>query len=247
MRIATITNFAYVATVVLTLSSGVALFMASSAEREERAAVAENRVFDTLTDDLEKEAYALTDLARDAVIKPQPENVQSWKTRNEQDISLENHLASLRDAGATSEEILILRDALSSLDQLEDEQRIAIASVEAGKASEGVNLLFSADYEEKLEEAEYRFAHFRSLSDQRTDAAVAEATKLSLRLRTLSEIMVGLTAVLFLFVLGFIIKHRMKSAIWRRPFACFGKMALHANALSMSATQNGRHVPCWRV
>lgn len=209
MRIATITNFAYVATVVLTLVSGVALFLATSAEREERAAVAQSRVFDKLTDDLEKEAFALSDLARDAVIKPLPENVQSWQTRDEQDIAMENQLVMLRNNGASSEELRVLRDGLVTLDQLEDEQRIAIADVEAGKINDALALVFSANYEEKINEAEYRFAHFRSLADQRIQATINDATHLSTRLRTLSEIMVGLTALLFLFVLGFIIKHRI--------------------------------------
>ncbi|WP_086868964.1 sensor domain-containing diguanylate cyclase [Kosakonia pseudosacchari] len=209
MRIATITNFAYIATVVLTLTSGVALFMASNAERAERDAVAQNRVFDELIDDLEREAYALTELAREAVIKKQPEVIQSWKTRQQQDIALENHLIALRDRGASDEELLILRDGLSTLDQLEDEQRIAIADIEAGKTDEAMTLLYSASYEERLSETEYRFAHFRSLADQRVQRAISDATDRSLRLRTLSEIMVGLTALLFLFVLGFIIKHRI--------------------------------------
>lgn len=209
MRIATITNFAYVATVVLTLSSGVALFLASNAEHNERAMVAQNRVFDQLTDELEKEAFALSELAREGVIKKQPETIQSWKTRAEQDISLENRLAALRDTGASDEELMILRDGISTLDQLEDEQRIAISDVETGKIDEAMNLLYSANYEERLAESEYRFAHFRSLSDQRTQAAINDATERSLRLRTFSEIMVGLTALLFLFVLGFIIKHRI--------------------------------------
>ncbi|MGY5957058.1 diguanylate cyclase [Kosakonia sp. BK9b] len=209
MRIATITNFAYVATVVLTLSSGVALFLASNAERAERAAVANSRTVDELTDNLEREAWALSELAREAVIKKQPEIVQSWKTRQQEDIDLENHLVGLRDNGASSAELLILRDGLTTLDQLEDEQRIAIADVEAGKYADAMELMYSASYEERLSETEYRFAHFRSLSDQRVQAAIKDATERSLRLRTLSEIMVGLTAILFLFVLGFIIKHRI--------------------------------------
>ncbi|WP_039054729.1 diguanylate cyclase [Enterobacter sp. Bisph1] len=209
MRIATITNFAYVATVVLTLSSGVALFMASNAEHAEREAVAQSRIVDSLTDALEKEAWALSDIAREAVIKKQPETVQSWKTRQQQDVDLEKHLAALRDRGASDEELSILRDGLATLDQLEDEQRIAIADMQAGNANEAMNLLYSPSYEERLSEAEYRFAHFRSLADQRVQSAISEATERSLRLRTVSEIMVGLTALLFLFVLGFIIKHRI--------------------------------------
>ncbi|VYU80154.1 diguanylate cyclase [Metakosakonia massiliensis] len=209
MRIATITNFAYIATVVLTLSSGIALFMASNAERAEREAIAHSRVFDALSDELEKEAFALTDLVRDAVIKQRPEDIQAWRQKLQQDIKLEDQLIRLRDRKATTEEVLILRDGIKMLDTLEDEQQAAIAAVEAGNAREAVELVFGQQYEEQLDQAEYRFNHFRSLTDQRTDKAVAEATALSQKLRTLSEIMVGLTALLFLFVLGFIIKHRI--------------------------------------
>lgn len=209
MRIATITNFAYIATVVLTLSSGVALFMASNAERAEREAIAHSRVFDALSDELEKEAFALTDLVREAVIKQRPEDIQAWRQKLQQDIKLEDQLIRLRDRKATTEEVLILRDGIKMLDALEDEQQAAIAAVEAGNAREAVDLVFGRQYEEQLDQAEYRFNHFRSLTDQRTDKAVAEATALSQKLRTLSEIMVGLTALLFLFVLGFIIKHRI--------------------------------------
>ena len=209
MRIATITNFAYIATVVLTLSSGVALFMASNAERAEREAIAHSRMFDALSDELEKEAFALTDLVREAVIKQRPEDIQAWRQKLQQDIKLEDQLIRLRDRKATTEEVLILRDGIKMLDALEDEQQAAIAAVEAGNAREAVDLVFGRQYEEQLDQAEYRFNHFRSLTDQRTDKAVAEATALSQKLRTLSEIMVGLTALLFLFVLGFIIKHRI--------------------------------------
>lgn len=209
MRIATITNFAYIATVVLTLSSGVALFTASNADRAERQAVAQSRVFDALTDDLERDAFALSDLAREAVVKRQPDNIKAWRQMLEQDVQFENHLLGLHDQGATSEEILILRDGLKVFDALEDEQRAAVTAVEAGNINDGMNIIFGQSYEDQLDQAEYRFAHFRSLSDQRTQSAIAQATELSQRLRTVSEVMVGLTALLFLFVLGFIIKHRI--------------------------------------
>lgn len=49
MRIATITNWAYGITVGLTLASGSAMLMASSADRVERQAVQQRQVFDTLS------------------------------------------------------------------------------------------------------------------------------------------------------------------------------------------------------
>ncbi|MGK9175367.1 diguanylate cyclase [Yokenella regensburgei] len=209
MRIATITNFAYISTVILTLASGAALFTASSAERAEREAIAHSRVSDTLIDELEKDAYALTDLAREAVVRRQPAQIEAWRQQLDTDIKLEDRLVRLRDHNATTEEILILRDGIKVLRELEDEQQQAVAAVEAGDVNKGIDLLFGQSYEDELDQAEYRFAHFRSLSDQRTDAVIAEATAFSQRLRTLSEVMVGITALLFLFVLGFIIKHRI--------------------------------------
>ncbi|WNN47797.1 diguanylate cyclase [Siccibacter colletis] len=209
MRIATITNIAYIATVLLTLSSGVSLFLASNAERTEREAVQQSRVFDALTQELEKEAFSLTELARQAAIHPQGDDIRAWKAKLAEDTREEKHLASLQDAGASTEELMLLQRALAVLEQLEDEQRSAIASVEAGQREAAISLLFSREYEAQLGQVESYFEHFRSLLDQRTDAAVAEATQLSQRLRTLSEVMVGLTALLFLFVLGFIIRHRI--------------------------------------
>ena len=81
MRIATITNWAYGITVGLTLASGSAMLMASSADRVERQAVQQRQVFDTLSDEVENDAWALSDLARLYVVKPSPETpaARSWR------------------------------------------------------------------------------------------------------------------------------------------------------------------------
>lgn len=53
MRIATMTNIAYGATVALTLISGVVLMMASGADKAERAAVRQSAAYDSLTETVE--------------------------------------------------------------------------------------------------------------------------------------------------------------------------------------------------
>lgn len=209
MRIATITNFAYVATVILTLSSGVALFMASGADRVERNAVEQRYQFDTITEELETDAFALSDLARSVVISQQAEDIQALKAGFNKEEPLEKQLSKLQDIGATTEELGLLNDGVAVLKALQDEQKAALAAVERGNAADGINIIFNGDYEQQLNQAQYRFEHFRSLMDKRVHAAVSEATQNSQRLRLISEIMVGLTALLFLFVLGFIIKHRI--------------------------------------
>ncbi|EJU09645.1 diguanylate cyclase, partial [Sphingomonas sp. LH128] len=64
MRIATITNWAYGATVCLTIVAGVTMVMASSADRVERAAVRQRDLFDQLTFEIENDLSELTDQAR---------------------------------------------------------------------------------------------------------------------------------------------------------------------------------------
>lgn len=53
MRIATITNWAYSATVCLTIASGVVMLMASSADNTERQVVEQRYQFDQLTEEVE--------------------------------------------------------------------------------------------------------------------------------------------------------------------------------------------------
>ena len=56
MRIATITNWAYSATVCLTIASGVVMLMASSADNTERQVVEQRYQFDQLTEEVELDA-----------------------------------------------------------------------------------------------------------------------------------------------------------------------------------------------
>ena len=209
MRIATITNVAYVATVILTLASGVALFMASSADRVERKAVEQRYVLDKITQELETEAFLLSELARSIVINPNADEIQQLKEGFIQERALEKQLAALRDEGASPDELLLLRDGMVVIKALQDEQQAALAAVERGSPAEGMKIVFSADYTQQLGQAQYLFERFRQMLDQRAEVAIGEATKNSQWLRSLSEIMVALTALLFLFVLGFIIKHRI--------------------------------------
>ncbi|KJG23225.1 hypothetical protein UA70_17095 [Raoultella planticola] len=68
MRIATMTNWAYGITVCLTITSGIAMLMASNAETAERQAVQQRQIFDQLTETVETESWELSDLARAYVI-----------------------------------------------------------------------------------------------------------------------------------------------------------------------------------
>ncbi|TLU65021.1 diguanylate cyclase [Enterobacter sp. MF024] len=215
MRIATITNWAYGATVCLTIASGIAMLMASSAEKVERQAVEQRYVFDQLTEEVEVDAWALSDLARLYVIKQTPAVADEYRQKAASMVGVEHRLQKLKDAGASDEELALLHEGLTVADALQDEQQRAIASVNSGQQAQAIERLYGERYESELEQAQNQLDHFRQMLDRRTDVAIEDATAKSHALRTLSEVMVGLTALMFLFVLGFILKRRVLRPVVR--------------------------------
>lgn len=215
MRIATITNWAYGATVCLTIASGIVMLMASNADTVERQAVLQRQVFDQLTEDVETDAWALSDLARLYVVKKEPQILSEYRQKEITLQSIETRLSRLKDNGATDEELAVLHEGLKIIDELQDEQQSAIASVARDEAPQAVALLYGDPYEQELDRVQSQIDHFRLLLDKRALTAVTDATRTSKALRTLSEIMVGTTALLFLFVLGFILKRRVLRPVVR--------------------------------
>lgn len=215
MRIATITNWAYGATVCLTLASGVVMLMASHADSVEREAVKQRQQFDQLTENVETDAWMLSDLARLFVIKKEPAILNEYRMKEGSLKGIEHRLEALKDTGASVEELALLQEGLKIIDELQDEQQVALASMAQGNEQQAVALLYGNTYEQELERAQSQIDHFRQLLDKRIIADVQAATKTSKTLRTASEVMVGLTTLLFLFVMGFILKRRVLHPVVR--------------------------------
>ncbi|WP_433639896.1 diguanylate cyclase [Kluyvera georgiana] len=215
MRIATITNWAYGATVCLTIASGIVMLMASSADNTERQAVAQRQVFDRLTEEIDNDAWALSDLARLYVVGKDPDVLKEYRQKETALKSIEHRLSKLKDAGATGEELALLHEGVQIVDALQDEQQAALANMARGETAQAMALLYGKIYEQELDSAQEKIDHFRQLLDNRARDAIDDATRASRTLRTLSEVMVGLTALLFLFVLGFILQHRVLRPVVR--------------------------------
>ncbi|MBA7730011.1 diguanylate cyclase [Citrobacter freundii] len=215
MRIATITNWAYSATVCLTLASGVVMLMASNADNTERQAVEQRYIFDQLTEEVEIDAWSLSDLARLYVVSKDPDALQAYQQKETSLKAVEHRLTKLKDTGASGEELALLHEGLQIVDTLQNEQQTAIESVARGEQAQAIALLFGKFYEQELERTQDKIDHFRQMLDSRARNAIEDATQTSRTLRTLSEVMVGLTALLFLFVLGFILKRRVLRPVVR--------------------------------
>ncbi|WP_434668582.1 diguanylate cyclase [Klebsiella sp. B345] len=209
MRIATMTNWAYGITVCLTITSGIAMLMASNAEKSERQAVQQRQQFDRLTEAVETDTWALSDLARAFVINKDPEVLQEYRQKAQALTTIEQRLTKLKDHGATAQELALLREGLHIADELQDEQQSALASIDRGADKEAINLLYGHTFEQELDRVQTQIDHFRLMLEGRANNAIAEATEKSHTWRTLSEVMVALTALMFLFVLGFILQRRV--------------------------------------
>ncbi|MBA4091354.1 MAG: hypothetical protein C0494_12300 [Sphingobium sp.] len=215
MRLSTITNWAYGATVALTLVSGATMLMASGAEERERAAVAQRATFDQATATLEEDVYRLTEQARGFVISGDPSHLIDYRREKEALRSVEQRIAHLRDAGANESELAALRQAMHWSDALTDEQDAAIRAAQAKDDKTARTILFGDEYGRELDRVAAQVGKFQYMLDQRTDHAVARATDTARQWRTMSEIMLGMTALLFLCVLYFVLKQRILRPVVR--------------------------------
>lgn len=215
MRIATITNWAYGATVCLTLAAGVTMVMASNADREERAAVIQREQFDQLTFEIENDLDQLTDQARLAAMSDDPSHVIAFQHMLDSLHSAEQRVEALRDVGASREELRSLADGLRWARTLEDTQKAAVAASQRGDRAQAQKIVFGPEFQRELERVHFQIGRFRYLLDTRSDQAIARAADASQRLRLVSEVTVAITAILFLFVLGFILKRRIIKPVVR--------------------------------
>jgi len=215
MRIATITNWAYGATVLLTVLSGTTMLLASGAEDRERAAVEQRAAFDTLTSNVRDDAFRLTEQARDYAVGGNPAHLAAWRGEMGRLRHVEERLSHFKDVGTLPSEIDALRQALHWTDALSDEQQAAISAMQSGEPGNARKILFGNEYERELDRIDSQIGRFQFMIDQRTEGAVTEATKATKALRSVSEVMVGITALLFLCVLYFVLKQRILRPVVR--------------------------------
>ena len=209
MRLATITNWAYGATVVLTIISSTTMIFASNAQERERDAVEQRYLLDQATAALGAEIYRLSDRARQYVNTGDATYLAGYRSEVAALTSIEQRIGHLDNAGATANELAALKQAISLADTLHDEQETALAAYEAGDDATARQILFSAEYQRQLDRSELEILRFQDQLDSRIAARVADATEVSLIWKRISEVVLALTALLVLCVLYFVFKRRV--------------------------------------
>lgn len=215
MRLATITNWAYGATVALTLVSGTTMLLASNALEKERAAVEQRYQLDQASSKLGADIYALTEHARQYLNTGDPTYLVVYRRDAAALRSVEDRIRHLGDAGAGPDELNALKEAVRWADTLHDEQREAIAAYARGDVARARQILFGAEYERELDRAEAMVERFQYRLDQRIGAEVAAASNVARMWKVASEIVLGITGLLFLCVLFFVFRQRVLRPVVR--------------------------------
>lgn len=209
MRLATITNWAYGATVVLTLASASTMLLASGAQERERLAVTERQALDSATSHIEEDVGMLSGLARQYVVSGDPADLIAYTRESGMLKAVEQRTAHIRDAGASPEELRDLHEALRWTDGLQVQQRAAIDVRKGGDRNQAIAILFAPEYERELDRIANNVDRFQERIDQRTATALASATAVSRMWRMVSEIVLAATGLLFLCVLYFVFRRRV--------------------------------------
>lgn len=215
MRLATITNWAYGATLLLTFASGATMLLASNVQDRERAAVAQREELDQASAKIASEVSALSNKARQYIISGDPSHLDIYRREASSLRSVEERVRGIEDIGASQDELSALADAMRQADLLEGEQKEAIKARQQGDADRARSILFGAEYDRQLDRVAADVERFQYRLDQRTDSEVAAAVDISKLWRTVSEIVLGITGFLFLCVLYFVFKRRVLRPVVR--------------------------------
>jgi diguanylate cyclase (GGDEF)-like protein len=215
MKLATITNWAYGATVALTLISGTTMLMASGAQERERAAVEQRYRLDQATSRLGDDILLLSTQASDYVISGDPLHLEVYERELKALDGVGARLRHVNDAGATPDELRALTETIHGADNLRDEQQAALAARKGGDEGRARQIIFGNEYEREIDRIEGLIERFQYRLDQRTTNEVRSAETVARLWKMASEIALGVTGLLFLCVLYFIFKQRVLRPVVR--------------------------------
>jgi diguanylate cyclase (GGDEF)-like protein len=185
------------------------MLLASQAQNEERAAVAQRYALDQASSKAAMLEASLSGRARQFVVTGTAADLAAYERGRSELRTIEHRIRGVQDVGASPDELEALKDALRVLDDLQDEQQAAVTARLKGDKVTAVDIVFSPNYERELDRADSLFERFQYRLDQRTQTEVATATSVARLWRTVSEVVLAITALLFLCVLFFIFRRRV--------------------------------------
>lgn len=191
------------------------MLLASNAQEHERAAEAQRYRLDQATQNLGLDVFELTGQARQYVITGDPTHLAVYERTTQALGRVEERLRHVDDAGAGVDELKALKEAVRWADSLHAEQRAALTARQRGEDERARQIMFGAEYARELDRVQAMIERFQYRLDQRTGAEVKDAAGIARLWKTVSEIVLGLTGLLFLCVLYFVFKRRVLRPVVR--------------------------------
>jgi len=215
MRISTITNWAYGITVILTALSAVAFIMSSRSAEDERRAVEEHLALDTLAEQLQMGAEFSSDEARLYVMRGEQRHLIAFKADEETERQRETAAEQIAARDISAVERNIIEDIDKQAEALDAVESAAVDAYQKGDRQAAQQALFGPEHE-RLQTALVESAgRLRDITATRTGAALDDARRRSDQWSLVAKIMLGITGLLFLAVLYFILRRRVAMPLVR--------------------------------
>ncbi|WP_428697643.1 diguanylate cyclase [Stappia sp.] len=215
MKISTITNLAYGVTVALTVLSGFAFIMSGQMAANERRAVEVHMALNDLGARLEVDAELRTDEARLFVMRGDPAHLAVFDKVNEEEHRLEELARHAETLGGTDDELALLKETTATIDRLEAIERQAIEAYQAGEVAAARAALFGDEHYRQHVRLVDEVERFRKMVDIRTGLELQRAQIWSDWLGFIARILLGVTAIVFLAVLYFVLRRRVSVPLTR--------------------------------
>ncbi|WP_283194641.1 sensor domain-containing diguanylate cyclase [Rhizobium sp. AN80A] len=215
MRISVITNWAYAATVVLTVLSGSAFILSATSANRERIAVEEHLALSDLADGLALGAEERTDEARLYVMRDDIGYLSAFQGKEAEERLRERSIKGIRELGAAPIELQALDDVQKNADVLDRIEQEAIALYRKGDQAGARQALFGPEHERIQTALLSAVTRFRDLVNARTQAVMQDTQKRSDWWGFVAKTLLAVTAAVFLSVLYFILKRRIAMPLMR--------------------------------
>lgn len=209
MRIATITNWAYGLTLLLTFGSGAAFMLAVNADKDERAAVEERSAYLRIADDIDIIIERMTDQARLYAMRGGIAHKRAWQHDRDGASAIDRMTARLRALPLSAVEASALRQAGRDVVLIERLEGAAIAAIDRGDRRTATDLLYGDRYLALYADVQLSLNRFKAAMRARTAQELNMARERADRWDDVARLLLGLTAALFLAVLYFILSRRV--------------------------------------
>lgn len=209
MRLSTITNIAYVVTLVLTSFSATAFILAARSASEERLVVQNHLELDGLAEDLALGAEVRTDEARLYVMRGDEQHLARFFVEEDHERNLEAAISKLDEHGGASNERAMFEKIRADAEALDKIERGAVTAFREGRNDDARAVLFGDEHYRLHTDLLQSVKDVRVAVSSRSQAAVDTAKARSDLYSTVARVMLSLTALMFIAVLYFVLSRRV--------------------------------------